>query len=365
MIVNLVKSRANPAALRRIGNLWDVLTFWPRSFHPFAVRPYAERAVPELREFLLHGPRNSPLVVTAHSQGSVLRSRPWSPCSARCGDRSGSSRSGRRCAACYRRFFPRCFAAERIARAPHALGDRWRNVFRFTDHVGRAVFVDDGEACRRYADHAGASGASTWPTDRSPTRRRRIRRSRGTTATGRARGPRRRRAGGLGGRGRAAGTADVELRLALAMRGGVSLGGVDRRRVLRDRRAPRRHGPPNFWTTGCAAGYERVVVDVLAGASAGGLNGVLYAASQVYGFPSRMREIWLQLGSTENLVRARRAVPVAVPRRRVLPARVTTNLRRLIERREPPAHPPALDLSLSVTYVEPSSGRCPARATSG
>src|SRR5947209_419809 len=52
MVLNLVKSRAAPAALRRVGNVWDILTFWPRTFHPFAVRPYAERAVPELQEFI-------------------------------------------------------------------------------------------------------------------------------------------------------------------------------------------------------------------------------------------------------------------------------------------------------------------------
>lgn len=105
----------------------------------------------------------------------------------------------------------------------------------------------------------------------------------------------------------------TELRLALAMRGGVSLavwigGAVSEIDLIR--RASVQPGgrerPPGFWSdvlTG-ATDYDGVVVDVLAGASAGGLNGVLYAASQVYDFPfGVMRDIWLSVGSTKALVR--------------------------------------------------------------
>ena len=49
-----------------------MLTFWPRTFHPFAVRSYAERAVPELQEILDRANRGASIVVVAHSQGSVL-----------------------------------------------------------------------------------------------------------------------------------------------------------------------------------------------------------------------------------------------------------------------------------------------------
>lgn len=151
MIVNLVKSRANPAALRRIGNLWDIVTFWPRSYHPFAVRPYAERAVPELREFLLHAPSRGPLVVTAHSQGSVLVFAAIEPVLADVRGRLELVTFGSPLRSLHRRFFPRCFAADRIAAVHTTLGSGWRNVFRCTDHVGRAVFADDAEALATYA----------------------------------------------------------------------------------------------------------------------------------------------------------------------------------------------------------------------
>lgn len=57
---------------RVIGNVWDVLTFWPRRFHPFAVPSTSERAVPQLRARIVAAAAQAPVVVVAHSQGSVL-----------------------------------------------------------------------------------------------------------------------------------------------------------------------------------------------------------------------------------------------------------------------------------------------------
>jgi hypothetical protein len=58
---------------RQLGKVWDVLSFWPRRFHPLAAPCYAERAVPEfrnrIREHLADGKR---VVVSAHSQGTVI-----------------------------------------------------------------------------------------------------------------------------------------------------------------------------------------------------------------------------------------------------------------------------------------------------
>ena len=58
---------------RIVGTLWDVGTFWPRAFHPFAPPCYTERAVPELtrRIWWLHD-NHGRVTLAAHSQGSVV-----------------------------------------------------------------------------------------------------------------------------------------------------------------------------------------------------------------------------------------------------------------------------------------------------
>lgn len=102
-----------------------------------------------------------------------------------------------------------------------------------------------------------------------------------------------------------------ELRLALSLRGGVSLavwiGGalaeVDRfsraRTANGDRVAELYRGILD------RTGYSEVVIDVITGASAGGLNGVIYAASKVYGFDfDEMLPVWVQLGDIEQLGRS-------------------------------------------------------------
>ncbi|HYN35267.1 MAG TPA: patatin-like protein [Ilumatobacteraceae bacterium] len=166
-----------------------------------------------------------------------------------------------------------------------------------------------------------------------------------------------------------------ELRLALGMRGGVSLavwiGGacveIDelRRSATQSDQAADEYG---FWaqlTT--ATGYDSVVVDVMAGASAGGLNGVLLAACQVYGVPfNSIRSTWLDVGSTEKLVRTtstERACEPAELRwlslfrgdghmfRAIVDA--LTELVDGIDDTQRPGRPPRIDLHLSATHVEP------------
>jgi hypothetical protein len=57
---------------RVVGVLWDLGTFWPRSGHPLAPPCYAERVVPELVTRAGHLAEQGGLVLSGHSQGSVL-----------------------------------------------------------------------------------------------------------------------------------------------------------------------------------------------------------------------------------------------------------------------------------------------------
>ncbi len=105
-------------------------------------------------------------------------------------------------------------------------------------------------------------------------------------------------------------TPDTELRIAMGMRGGVSLavwmGGacseVDRLRHSLDDDAPADSVYRRLLEAG---GHASVAVDVLAGASAGGLNSVLMSCSVVHGmrFDDRIRDLWLRFGDLGSLLR--------------------------------------------------------------
>lgn len=123
------------------------------------------------------------------------------------------------------------------------------------------------------------------------------------------------------------GPRSTELRLALAMRGGVSLavwmGGAccevsklreaapnapgtrAGRRTPPSLATPGPRGPDVYRTLLDAGGYRTVDIDVLSGTSAGGLNGVLLACHLVYGMPfdHGVRDVWLRLGDLEDLLR--------------------------------------------------------------
>ena len=102
----------------------------------------------------------------------------------------------------------------------------------------------------------------------------------------------------------------VELRLALAMRGGVSLaiwmGGVCSEvvRLHAASQLPDQAPPETRKALLDLAGCSTVTVDVLAGTSAGGLNGSLLAGHLAYGMDfTGVRDLWLRLGDLEGLAR--------------------------------------------------------------
>jgi len=154
-----------------------------------------------------------------------------------------------------------------------------------------------------------------------------------------------------------------ELRLALCMRGGVSLavwmGGacseIDQLRL-----ALEENGDPIYRNLLRANGYGSVAVDVVAGASAGGLNSVLMGVSVVHGVPfdRRIRNLWLQLGDLGKLVRRGGGRPPVSPLDgdQNFYGQLAPKMQKLVEGGKPPAidRIPRLDAILTCTLFTPA-----------
>lgn len=136
---------------RRVGILWDLLTFWPRAFHPLAPPCYAERGVPDLKHRVRRIRKaNGRVLLSGHSQGSVMAVATVLQLDEQ--ERSGlmllthGSPVGR----LYRRFFPDYFGDGVITAVGRGISDgtsagslRWLNLYRLTDYIGGPVFTED------------------------------------------------------------------------------------------------------------------------------------------------------------------------------------------------------------------------------
>ncbi|MFB7805089.1 hypothetical protein [Streptomyces virginiae] len=127
----------DPAARRTIGILWDVGTFWPRAAHPFAPPCYAERAVPDLtwRMAGWTGRTGGRLVISGHSQGSVLAAAAVWQLPPPVRRRVALLTYGSPLARLYGRWFPAYFGPGPLT-ALHRDVDCWRNLWRATDPIG-------------------------------------------------------------------------------------------------------------------------------------------------------------------------------------------------------------------------------------
>jgi hypothetical protein len=150
-ILLVLRKPRESAPGRIVGNVWDVLTFWPRRYHPFAVPPYAERAVPELRMLIREHRRNDrPLVTLGHSQGSVLL---FTALGAEL-ESPGMTTApllfvtfGSPLGTLYSNAFPAYFGDSQrreVADRIGAAGGAWRNLFRSTDAISGPVVSGSG-----------------------------------------------------------------------------------------------------------------------------------------------------------------------------------------------------------------------------
>ena len=133
----------NAATRRSVGVLWDIGTFWPRAAHPFAPPCYAERAVPDLDWRIrtwLAGNQDRKLVLSAHSQGTVLAAAAVWQLDPPTRARVALLTYGCPLRRLYGRFFPGYMSDDDL-RQLHQDAPCWRNLFRVTDPIGGPVRV--------------------------------------------------------------------------------------------------------------------------------------------------------------------------------------------------------------------------------
>jgi hypothetical protein len=127
----------NAGARRTIGILWDVGTFWPRAAHPFAPPCYAERAVPDLtwRMATWTEPAGRELVLSGHSQGSVLAAAAVWQLDAETRRRVALLTYGSPLERLYGRYFPAYLGPAALTSLSEELR-AWTNLYRLTDPIG-------------------------------------------------------------------------------------------------------------------------------------------------------------------------------------------------------------------------------------
>lgn len=138
VILVLRRALRDRQAMGHLAVAWDIVTFWPRAFHPMAPPSYAERAVPELALRLTHIVREGQSVLLlGHSQGSVVAASAI----AQLHDLTPQQRQrisvityGSPWQSLYARWFP-CYVNRGVLHKVRE-GVHWVNFFRRTDLVG-------------------------------------------------------------------------------------------------------------------------------------------------------------------------------------------------------------------------------------
>ncbi len=148
----LRRAYRDPTTRRRVGTVWDIVTFWPRWYHPLSPPSYATRAVPQVRLRLdrLAAPEDDtarPVLLSSHSQGTVLAAAVVLRLDSPTKERVALLTHGSPLRRLYGRFFPAQFGRESMERMESALTTdgrlRWINLYRLTDPIGGAVFGEE------------------------------------------------------------------------------------------------------------------------------------------------------------------------------------------------------------------------------
>jgi hypothetical protein len=153
----LYSAWSDPTKRRTIGVLWDVGTFWPRSYHPLSPPCYTERAIPDLqrRMWWLHD-NGGRVVLTTHSQGTVLGAAALVQPGCRPeDDRPALITFGSPLVKLYGWAFPAYFNSALLGPlVPGGTGrlNDWHNFYYPTDPIGGPVARDIPAECRDRVD---------------------------------------------------------------------------------------------------------------------------------------------------------------------------------------------------------------------
>ncbi len=149
LLVFLIRNARKPNERRIVGIIWDVLTFWPRRYHPFGVRPYSERAVPELQTRIqrLVGHDRRRVILSTHSQGTVIGYAALVQLPDDVLREIAFVTYGSPLRQLYEMAFPAFFSRAAYDDLRRRLFDdgaepsaSWRSFYRLTDYIGKTVF---------------------------------------------------------------------------------------------------------------------------------------------------------------------------------------------------------------------------------
>jgi hypothetical protein len=170
-VATFVYRSYKPEAQEPFGGMWDVISFLPRHYHPFAVPSYGLRAVPELAKRITYlcetrDGKEGRCLVSAHSGGVVISLAAIALLDEKTQGRVSLVTYGSPTGALYGRAYPEYFDTTRLVEdVAYHLGDtpgdvpdpdevRWLNLWRFTDWTGGYSF---GPAGDRFEEYAGSA----------------------------------------------------------------------------------------------------------------------------------------------------------------------------------------------------------------
>jgi hypothetical protein len=138
---------------RIVGIAWDLGTFWPRAAHPLAPPCYAERVVPELVTRTAWLAAQDRVVLSGHSQGSVLAAATILQLPSSTVDNVALLTYGCPLHRLYATLFPAYVHLPALTEVQVRTGGRWINLWRDTDPIGGPVGSPARD--RRLVDPAG------------------------------------------------------------------------------------------------------------------------------------------------------------------------------------------------------------------